>query len=133
MAGSGSTSEKAFRKLGTEPRILDDLSFESRRRFIERYGHPDGVPILSVASSRMSIRSSAFLFAALQKAVLGIVSDGVVPTESQSVPGAYQVKLEDMDHFESVVPMPGLGNYKPGALTEALVGTLLSLPEAGAP
>ena len=45
------------------------------------------------------------------------------------VPGSRVVRLDDMDHAEcSLLGVPGLANYHPGDVTEALVALALETP-----
>lgn len=108
------------------PRSVEDMSYDSREDFVRRHPYPPGVPTVSLATSRYSRRSSLWLIQRYLRERYDYASDGLVCAVDAEVPGSRVVRLDDMDHAEcSLLGVPGLSNYHPGDVTEALVALAL--------
>lgn len=107
-------------------RSLTDLSYEARRAFLTAHPYPSGVPTVSLATSRDSRKSIVDATASYLRQRYGLASDGLVPQVDAEIPGSRVVRLNDMDHAESVIKgFPGFPNYQPEPVTLALVGLAL--------
>jgi len=105
---------------------LLDLSYEARRDFLGKHPYPSDVPTVSLATSRDSRKSIVDLTARYLRDRYGIASDGLVPQADAEIPGSRVVRLNDMDHAESVIKgVPGFPNYQPEPVTLALIGLAL--------
>jgi pimeloyl-ACP methyl ester carboxylesterase len=115
--------------LNGDPKALTDLTYANRKAFITRHPYPSDVPTISLATSRNSPLSLLDGTAAYMRDRYGLASDGLVPSQEAEIPGSKVVRLDDMDHAESVMSaLPGFGTYQPGALTQALVTLALETP-----
>jgi triacylglycerol lipase len=107
-------------------RSVEELSYTSRMEFIRKHPYPDGVPTVSLATSRLSRLSSLYPLERYLHDRYGYASDGMVTALDAEVPGAGVVRLGDMDHADAALrALPGLGRYHPGDLTEAMVALAL--------
>ncbi len=125
-----------FIKLGFkgDPRALSDISYDSRRAFIEKHPYPADVPTVSLATSSSSQVSLTAAAASYVRSRYGAKSDGLVVAQDAEIPGSNVVRLDDMDHAAAAMQGPGgLGKYDPGDVTEALISLALTTPAAGAP
>jgi hypothetical protein len=111
---------------GVDEASLSDLSYASRREFVRANPLPPDVPILSLATSRNEVGSLLWLTSQYIQTRYGWPSDGLVVRDDAIIPGSRVVVLRDMDHAEAVlVGVPGLRNYHPAEVTEALVALAL--------
>lgn len=118
--------QDTIRWLGDDPDAVSDLTYAKRRAFVRAHPHPGGVPTLCLASSRSDWRSIFLLTARYLRERYDEPSDGMVVPADAVIPGARWVELDDMDHAESVLRgLPGLDNYDPGEITQALVAMAL--------
>lgn len=107
---------------GGDPNAFFDLSYKRRKLFLEKYPFPAEVPTISLASSRLEINSIMNLPAQHIWDRYGLKSDGMVVPEDAVFPGSRLIRVEDMDHAETIlVGIPGFRRYAPGEVTEALV------------
>jgi triacylglycerol lipase len=105
---------------------VEDLRYPSRMEFVRRHPYPEGVPTVSLATSRYSRRSMLWPLARYMFDRYGLPSDGLVPQVDAEIPGSRVVRLDDMDHAEAaLVGLPGFANYNPGDITEAAVALAL--------
>jgi triacylglycerol lipase len=116
------------RLLDGDPRALTDLSYKVRQEFVAAHPYPSDVPTVSLATSRNSHTS---LLKSTEDYLLhryGLKSDGLVVDVDAEIPGSTVVRLEDMDHTQSVMAAaPGMRTYDPGDVTTALVAQALEL------
>jgi pimeloyl-ACP methyl ester carboxylesterase len=105
---------------------LTDLSYEARKAFIEKYPYPTDIPTVSLATSRDSRRSIVDATGRYLKDRYGARSDGLVVAQDAEIPGSRVVRLDNMDHAESVMEgAPGFPEHRPTPLTVALVALAL--------
>lgn len=113
------------------PQSVKDLSYDSREAFLKKYPLPTDVPTVSVATSRLSLRSVLLGTEEYMDARYGFKSDGLVVPDDAIMPGSKVVRLNDMDHAEaSLKGVPGFANYQPADITQALVAMALEQPAA---
>ncbi|GHG68320.1 lipase [Comamonas sp. JC664] len=107
-------------------RSVEELSYFQRQAFIQRHPYPTGIPTVSLASSRLSRRSTLYPLQRYLHERYGYQADGMVTAVDAEVPGARMVRLDDMDHAEAAMRgLPGLGRYHPGDVTEVMVALAL--------
>ena len=110
-----------------------DLSYARRQEFLRRHPCPRDIPITALAASRLSRKSALWPLIRYVNERYGWRTDGMVATVDEEVPGSRLVRLEDMDHGESVMLFPGLANYSAPDVMEALVALGLESPAPDAP
>ncbi|MDJ0849883.1 MAG: lipase [Myxococcota bacterium] len=124
----GNAAGLAVSILGNEPEAVLELGYERRRAFVAKHPFPRDVPVLSLATSRVDGRSLVYLTGRYVRARYGVDSDGLVVPADAAFPGSRVVRLDDMDHAESVMAgVPGFINYRPAELTQVLVAMALEL------
>lgn len=112
-----------------DAKSLSDLSYESRREFVGQHPYPTDIPTVSLATSRRSIKSVVDATAGYLQQRYGLASDGLVPRADAEIPGSRVVRLDDMDHAESVMKgVRGFANYQPEGVTLSLVALALEQP-----
>jgi len=105
---------------------LPDFSYEKRRAFIEQYPWPSDIPTVSLSTSSGSQLNGLTPVINWYKLRYGEKTDGIVAQRDTEIPGSRVVRLDNLDHLNSVMPeFPGRANYDPGLLTEALVALAL--------
>lgn len=110
-----------------DPAALADLSYEARRRFVEAHPYPTDIPTVSLATSRRSWGSVLLAPTDYLWRRYGLKSDGLVPADDAEIPGSRVVRVDDMDHAESVIQgVPGFSRHRPAEVTEALVALALA-------
>jgi pimeloyl-ACP methyl ester carboxylesterase len=117
--------------LGGDPACGIDLTYEARQEFLAKHPMPPGIPVVSMASNRVSPFSPLFTTAEYMKQRYGIQSDGLVSPKDAFIPGSRTVMLQGIDHLDSTVDAvnPFLP-YKPADLTLSLVGLALHTPKS---
>eukprot|EP01134_Creolimax_fragrantissima_P006396 CFRG6396T1 len=143
-------SDKAATKVveaifGGEKMAYQDLAYPVRKAMNEKYPF-DGAKVPTVCmctygqfqikmdnldsiNEISGLGSMKFCHDIIMKAV-GTKSDGMVAPADGRVPGASLVYLQNMFHTEPAMQMPGT-EYKNGALSEALLGCLLTKVRGG--
>ncbi|MCP3139113.1 lipase family protein [Pyxidicoccus xibeiensis] len=107
-------------------RSVEELSYTSRMEFIRKHPYPEGIPTVSLASSRLSRLSSLYPLQRYLNDRYGYAADGMVTAVDSEVPGAAVVRLDDLDHAEAALrALPGFNRYHPGDLTEVMVALAL--------
>lgn len=105
---------------------LPDFSYEKRQAFIEKYPWPTDIPTVSLATSSGSQLNGLTPVINWYQLRYGEKTDGVVATRDTEIPGSSVVRLDNLDHLNSVMTeFPGRANWDPGLLTEALVALAL--------
>ena len=115
----------ALRMIGGKAALIADLKGTARRDFAAAHRHSLSVPTVTLATSQHGWSALTPMAARLRRAGKGD-SDGVVPSSSQEVPGTHVVRLDRLDHWSTVLEMPGAA-YRPGPLAEALLAVALSI------
>ena len=115
----------ALRMIGGEPALIQDLKGAARADFSAAHSYSLTVPTVTLATSHSVWSPLGPMVAVLRLRGAGS-SDGVVPSRAQEVPGTHVVRLDGLDHWSSVLDIPG-SHYKPGPLAEALVAIALSI------
>ncbi|HEU5059324.1 MAG TPA: hypothetical protein VFU21_22480 [Kofleriaceae bacterium] len=118
-------SRLALRLLGGSGALLADLRGGARQEFALAHRLAHSVPTVTLATSQ-SGWSALTPVAAILRRRGGGDSDGVVPARSQEVPGSHVVRLDRLDHWSSVLEVPGAA-YRPGPLAEALIAIALAV------
>jgi triacylglycerol lipase len=114
------------RLFGGDANSLTDVTYDSRRKFLEEHPYPQGIDTVSLATSRLSPRSILSPLEHYLKARYGYANDGLLTLEDQIVPGSRVVKLDNVDHAEGALRgLPGFSDQTPGELTLALVALAL--------
>jgi triacylglycerol lipase len=119
-------SRAALRMAGGSGALIDDLTGSARRDFNGARRHSWRIPTVSLASSHRGSRSILAPLGAIIRRRGGGDSDGMVPQSSQVVPGSHVVRVDGLDHWGAVLPVPGAA-YRAGPLAEALVAVALGL------
>jgi hypothetical protein len=105
---------------------LPDFSYENRRQFVEKYPWPSEIPTVSLATSSDSQFNGLTPVINWYKVRYGEETDGVVAQRDSEIPGSRVVRLDNLDHLNSVMPeFLGRANWDPGLLTESLVALAL--------
>ena len=118
-------SRLALRLIGGSGALIGDLQGEARQRFSLAHRISHAIPTVTLATSQ-SGWSALTPVAAIVRWRGGGASDGVVPARSQEVPGSHVVRLDRLDHWSSVLEVPGSA-YRPGPLAEALIAVALAV------
>jgi triacylglycerol lipase len=115
------------RWLGIDTQGILDVTVKHRRAFQERHPYPADVVTLAVATSwtRGFSVLSPLMWGLRRWSPRGL-SDGLIPTDHQHLPGHRVAFLSDADHSDAVMPRPG-SRQSPGALTLAGVSLVLDL------
>jgi hypothetical protein len=109
-------------------RAVEELSYTKRIEFIRKYPYPVGTPTVALATSRLSRLSTLYPLQRYLWDRYGYVTDGLVAAVDAEVPGAYVVRLDDMDHSQAAMwGLPWLSRYHPGDITEAMVAMALQV------
>lgn len=110
----------------------EDLTYEARQEFLEKYPLPEGIPTVSMASTTFKPTSPLFALQEYMQQRYGIKSDGLVVPQDAFIPGSKAVTIHGMDHLESTVTNPNpFKPYKPADITLALVSMALQMPKEG--
>lgn len=108
---------------------LADFSYAQRKAFVRAHPWPTDIPTVSLATSSSSQFNGLTPVINWYRLRYGEKTDGVVSTRDSIVPGSNVVRLDNLDHLNSVMSgFPGRANYDPKALTEALVALALTTP-----
>jgi len=121
----GAVARSALRLAAGSPALIDDLKGTARAGFTAAHRFSLSVPTVTLATSHTGWSALTPMVAVLRRRGAGD-SDGVVPSRSQEVPGSHVVRLDRLDHWSTVLDIPG-SDYKPGPLAEALVALALSI------
>jgi hypothetical protein len=121
----GRVSRFALRLIGGSGALIADLQSASRQRFTLAHRTSHAIPTVTLATSQTGW-SALTPVAAILRRRGGGDSDGVVPKRSQEVPGSHVVRLDRLDHWSTVLEVPGSA-YRPGPLAEALIAIALSI------
>jgi triacylglycerol lipase len=117
----GAVAALAIQVLGNDPEAAMELSYPRRRRFHAKHPYPRSVRTLSLATSRVDMRSAVYLTGSYVRERYGAESDGLVVPADAVLPGSRVVYLDDMDHAESVLSgVPGFINYSAKEVTQVL-------------
>lgn len=112
--------------LGGDEASMTDFSYAKRKAFIQRYPWPTDIPTVSLATSSSSQLTGLTPVINWYKLRYGEKTDGIVAQRDSEIPGSKVVRLDNLDHLNSVMPeFPGRANWDPGVLTEALVALAL--------
>lgn len=105
---------------------LPDFSYAKRREFVEQYPWPSDIPTVSLATSSGSQLNGLTPVINWYKLRYGEKTDGIVAQRDSEIPGSRVVRLDNLDHLNSVMPeFPGRANWDAGLLTESLVALAL--------
>ncbi|MBN1210364.1 MAG: alpha/beta fold hydrolase [Myxococcaceae bacterium] len=122
----------AVEALGGSIQAGEDLTYDSRKKFLEKYPLPAGIPTVSMASTTANPLSPLFATQEYMQQRYGIKSDGLVVPQDAFIPGSKAVTLHGMDHLESTMTNPNpFKPYKPESMTLALVSMALQMPKEG--
>jgi triacylglycerol lipase len=123
----GAVAAFAIHVLGSDPEAAMELSYPRRRRFHAKHPYPRSVRTLSLATSRVDVRSAVFLTGSYVLKRYGVESDGLVVPVDAVLPGSRVVYLDDMDHAEAVLSgVPGFINYSAKEVTQVLVAMAIT-------
>ena len=104
---------------------IADLKYVERKRMIKKYKLDiDKIRVISVYSLLENKKSLLYPFYSLLKKKYDIESDGIVGKEDALIPGSDYIKIDNLDHSNSVFMF---GNPQPGQITHALILTSLNL------
>lgn len=121
----GRVSRFALRLIGGSGALIADLKSAARQGFTLAHRTSHAIPTVTLATSQ-SGWSALTPVAAILRSRGGGDSDGVVPKRSQEVPGSHVVRLDRLDHWSTVLEVPGAA-YRPGPLAEALIAVALAI------
>jgi triacylglycerol lipase len=118
-------SRFALRLIGGSAALVADLQSSARQRFTLAHPTSHAIPTVTLATSQSGWSALTPVAAILRRRGAGD-SDGVVPKRSQEVPGSHVVRLDRLDHWSTVLEVPGSA-YRPGPLAEALIAIALTI------
>jgi triacylglycerol lipase len=122
----------AVEALGGSIQAGEDLTYNSRQKFLAEHPMPSGIPTVSMASTSANPTSPLFAFQEYMKQRYGIASDGLVVPQDAFIPGSKSVTLHGLDHLDSTMTNPNpFKPYKPEDLTLSLVAMALKMPKEG--
>jgi pimeloyl-ACP methyl ester carboxylesterase len=122
----------AVEALGGSIQAGEDLTYDSRQKFLAEHPLPAGIPAVCMASTLMNPTSPLFAFQEYMKQRYGIESDGLVVPQDAFIPGSKAVTLHGLDHLDSTLTNPNpFKPYKPEDLTLSLVAMALRMPKEG--
>jgi hypothetical protein len=124
---AGAVAALAVKIFGNDPEAAMELSYPRRRGFHAKHPYPRSVRTLSLATSRVDMRSSVFLTGSYVLKRYGVESDGLVVPVDAVLPGSRVVYLDDMDHAEAVLSgVPGFINYSAKEVTDVLMAMAIT-------
>lgn len=118
-----------LRLAGARGGLPKDLSPHTRRSVTALKPHDLSIPTLVLASSADHGVRGLIGRTLNRRPTRRKEGDGMVPTWSQLIRGTHAVILDDMDHGEPVVDLPGR-HYDSGPLAEAMIDTAMRLPRS---
>lgn len=119
--------------LGGDDDSIGDFSYSKRKAFVRAHPWPTDIPTVSLSTSSSSQFNGLTPTINWYKLRYGEKTDGIVASRDTEIPGSNVVRLDNLDHLNSVMPeWPGRANYDPGLLTEALVALALTTPSPAA-
>jgi triacylglycerol lipase len=122
----------AVEALGGSIQAGEDLTYNSRQKFLAKYPMPEGIPTVSMASDSFKPTSPLFAFQEYMQQRYGVKSDGLVVAQDAFIPGSKAVTVHGMDHLESTITNPNpFKSYKPADVTLSLVAMALNMPKEG--
>jgi triacylglycerol lipase len=122
----------AVEALGGSIQAGEDLTYNSRQKFLAKYPMPEGIPTVSMASTTFKPTSPLFAFQEYMQQRYGVKSDGLVVPQDAFIPGSKAVTLHGLDHLESTITNPNpFKSYKPADITLSLVAMALKMPKEG--
>lgn len=108
---------------------LPDFSYEKRKAFVAEHPWPSDIPTVSLSTSTDSQLNGLTPVVNWYRLRYGEETDGIIAQRDSEIPGSSVVRLDNLDHLNSVMPdFPGRANWNAGLMTEALVA--LALKEA---
>lgn len=114
-----------------DPKTVRDLTYAYRQEFVEKYPFPTDIPTVSLATtdtSQLSLVAGPSNYVRLR---YGEKTDGLVHDKDGMIPGSNVVRLDNLDHIDSVMPnLKQLSAWDPGDLTVSLVAMALKHPPA---
>lgn len=115
--------------LGGDDESIGDFSYGKRKAFVRAHPWPTDIPTVSLSTSSSSQFNGLTPTINWYKLRYGEKTDGIVASRDTEIPGSNVVRLDNLDHLNSVMPeWPGRANYDPALLTEALVALALTTP-----
>jgi triacylglycerol lipase len=122
----------AVEALGGSIKAGEDLTYDSRQKFLAKHPLPPGIPTVSMASTTFKPTSPLFAFQEYMQQRYGVKSDGLVLPQDAFIPGSKAVTIHGLDHLESTVTNPNpFKSYKPADITLGLVAMALRMPKEG--
>jgi hypothetical protein len=122
----------AVEALGGSIQAGEDLTYDSRQKFLAKHPLPPGIPTVSMASTTFKPTSPLFAFQEYMQQRYGVKSDGLVVPQDAFIPGSKAVTIHGLDHLESTVTNPNpFKSYKPADITLGLVAMALRMPKEG--
>lgn len=122
----------AVEALGGSIQAGEDLTYDSRQKFLAEHPMPAGIPTVSMASTSFNPTSPLFAFQEYMQQRYGVKSDGLVLPQDAFIPGSKSVTLHGLDHLDSTMTNPNpFKPYKPQDLTLSLVAMALRMPKEG--
>lgn len=112
-----------------DPKTVRDLTYAYRQDFIQKHPFPTDIPTVSLATtdtSQLSLVAAPSNYVRLR---YGEKTDGLVNDRDAMIPGSNVVRLDNLDHIDSVMPnLKQLSAWEPGDLTVSLVAMALKHP-----
>jgi triacylglycerol lipase len=122
----------AIEAIGGSVQAGEDLTYDSRKKFLAEHPMPAGIPAVCMASTTANPTSPLFATEEYMKARYGIQSDGLVVPQDAFIPGSKSVTLHGLDHLDSTgTTLNPFKPYKPEDLTLSLVAMALKMPKEG--
>lgn len=122
----------AVEAIGGSVQAGEDLTYDSRKKFLAEHPMPSGIPTVCMASTTSNPTSPLFATEEYMQQRYGVKSDGLVLPQDAFIPGSKSVTLSGLDHLDSTgTTLNPFKPYKPEDLTLSLVAMALNMPKEG--
>ncbi|NBD11683.1 MULTISPECIES: alpha/beta fold hydrolase [Corallococcus] len=122
----------AIEALGGSIQAGEDLTYDSRKKFLAEHPMPAGIPAVCMASTTANPTSPLFAAEEYMQQRYGVKSDGLVLPQDAFIPGSKSVTLQGLDHLDSTgTTLNPFKPYHPEDLTLSLVAMALNMPKGG--
>jgi triacylglycerol lipase len=120
----------AVEAIGGSVQAGEDLTYNSRMKFLAEHPMPKGIPTVCMASTTSNPTSPLFATEEYMQQRYGVKSDGLVLPQDAFIPGSKSVTLHGLDHLDSTgTTLNPFKPYKPEDLTLSLVAMALKMPK----
>lgn len=120
----------AVEAIGGSVQAGEDLTYDSRKKFLAEHPMPAGIPAVCMASTTSNPTSPLFATEEYMQQRYGVKSDGLVLPQDAFIPGSKSVTLHGLDHLDSTgTTLNPFKPYRPEDLTLSLVAMALNMPK----